>query len=323
MIGKKDNHDIFSQYKQVLLEQTQSPADRLASLVNKIKASSLDFDLKVDIIQALNDKNEGSKSAIGRFSDAWWDQQAGGLKNKNNLKSYYGMGDAGENTERIKNFKNMMADPSKRPSVQSNKADALENEYVSKINALQEKYKNSQKPKYDDILEDCYMETKSEMESAFYGFLDKMRNADLRQWDKMVKGATSGGLYNDLETTGSDASHGAGWGFESNAKSNMRNMIDLENTYLSGNVKRLIYLLTNCLLSKGHDPKTLTSEQETQPDKTAKDYEFNTENPFEKEIDLQGKNPYGDDSDEMNFSNINNVGKFKDFKGNFSNINNI
>ncbi len=74
MIGKKDNHDIFSQYKQVLLEQTQSPADRLASLVNKIKASSLDFDLKVDIIQALNDKNEGSKSAIGRFSDAWWDQ---------------------------------------------------------------------------------------------------------------------------------------------------------------------------------------------------------------------------------------------------------
>lgn len=52
MIGKKDNHDIFKQYKQVLLEQVED--DGISSLLNRIKSSSLDPKTKGEIISLLN-----------------------------------------------------------------------------------------------------------------------------------------------------------------------------------------------------------------------------------------------------------------------------
>ena len=269
MVRKKEIVNIFKEYEKVLLEQVGE--DKMTSLLNRVKSSSLDSNTKNELIEVLNknsDTPEQAGSGMERYKNAFWDSGVEGLKNqqsqyqtRRNLRNYQNQRDEVSDRRR-EDFGNMMSDPSKRPSVQSNKADALENEYLSKIDALQEKYKNSQKTTYDDVLEDCYMETKSAMESAFYTLLDKMRNADRRQWDKMARGDTSGGLYNDLETTGSDASHGANWSFESNAKSNMRNMLDLENTYLSGNKKRLTYLLANCLRSKGYGANASSDESD-------------------------------------------------------------
>ena len=295
MVRKKEIVNIFKEYEKVLLEQVVG--DKVSSLLNRVKSSSLDSNTKNELIEILNNNSNTPEQEIPeqgfpkqglKMKNPFFKGDAGpqgrnyqnqrdAVSNKRrdnfdfaersqyqaprNLKNYQNQRDEVSDRKR-EDFGNMMSDPSKRPSVQSNKADALENEYLSKIDALQEKYKNSQKITYDDILEDCYMETKGEMESAFYTLLDKMRNADRRQWDKMARGDTSGGLYNDLETTGSDASHGENWSFESNAKSNMRNMLDLENTYLSGNKRRLIYLLTNCLRSKGYDANASSDESD-------------------------------------------------------------
>lgn len=49
MIGKKDNHDIFNQYKQVLVEQVLSN-DVINSLLNRVKTATMDKQLKYDII---------------------------------------------------------------------------------------------------------------------------------------------------------------------------------------------------------------------------------------------------------------------------------
>lgn len=54
MIGKKDNHDIFKQYKQVLLEQIEE--NNISSLINRIKVSSLDGKTKSEILDLLSDK---------------------------------------------------------------------------------------------------------------------------------------------------------------------------------------------------------------------------------------------------------------------------
>lgn len=54
MIGKKDNHDIFNQYKQVLLEQVEEK--NISTLINRVKVSSLDGKTKSEILDLLSDK---------------------------------------------------------------------------------------------------------------------------------------------------------------------------------------------------------------------------------------------------------------------------
>jgi len=54
MIGKKDNHDIFNQYKRVLLEQVEE--NNISSLINRVKVSSLDGKTKSEILDLLSDK---------------------------------------------------------------------------------------------------------------------------------------------------------------------------------------------------------------------------------------------------------------------------
>ncbi len=52
MLGKKDNHDIFNQYKFLLLEQVDG--DAMSSLLNKIKTSQLDSKTKTEILNLLS-----------------------------------------------------------------------------------------------------------------------------------------------------------------------------------------------------------------------------------------------------------------------------
>jgi hypothetical protein len=52
MLGKKDNHDIFNQYKSLLLEQVDG--DAISSLLNKIKTSQLDSKTKTEILNLLS-----------------------------------------------------------------------------------------------------------------------------------------------------------------------------------------------------------------------------------------------------------------------------
>jgi hypothetical protein len=54
MIGKKDNHDIFNQYKRVLLEQVEEY--NISSLINRVKVSPLDGKTKSEILDLLSDK---------------------------------------------------------------------------------------------------------------------------------------------------------------------------------------------------------------------------------------------------------------------------
>ena len=49
MIGKKDNHDIFNQYRQVLVEQVISN-NVIEALLNRVKSANMDKQLKYDII---------------------------------------------------------------------------------------------------------------------------------------------------------------------------------------------------------------------------------------------------------------------------------
>lgn len=69
MIGKKDNHDIFNQYKQVLLEQAES--NEFLSLINKIKACSLDQATKekvIEMVKAQMEHGMGDADAAGYAS---------------------------------------------------------------------------------------------------------------------------------------------------------------------------------------------------------------------------------------------------------------
>jgi hypothetical protein len=51
MLGKKDNHDIFNQYKSILLEQAE---DESSVLINNIKTSSLDQATKNKLIKLVS-----------------------------------------------------------------------------------------------------------------------------------------------------------------------------------------------------------------------------------------------------------------------------
>jgi hypothetical protein len=69
MIGKKDNHDIFNQYKQVLLEQAEN--NEFLSLINKIKACSLDQaskDKVIEMVKAQMEHGMGDADAAGYAS---------------------------------------------------------------------------------------------------------------------------------------------------------------------------------------------------------------------------------------------------------------
>ena len=69
MIGKKDNHDIFNQYKQVLLEQAEN--NEFLSLINKIKTSSLDQaskDKVIEMVKAQMEHGMGDADAAGYAS---------------------------------------------------------------------------------------------------------------------------------------------------------------------------------------------------------------------------------------------------------------
>ena len=69
MIGKKDNHNIFNQYKQVILEQAES--NEFLSLINKIKACSLDQTTKdkvIEMVKAQMEHGMGDADAAGYSS---------------------------------------------------------------------------------------------------------------------------------------------------------------------------------------------------------------------------------------------------------------
>gem|GEM_PF-4251099 len=68
-MGKKDNYDIFNEYKQVLLEQAE--INEFLSLINKIKACSLDQaskDKLIEIIKAQMAHSIGDADAAGYAS---------------------------------------------------------------------------------------------------------------------------------------------------------------------------------------------------------------------------------------------------------------
>jgi len=54
MIGKKDNHDIFKRYKNVILEEVQGENDISTALINRVKTSAMDQQLKFDIIDYIH-----------------------------------------------------------------------------------------------------------------------------------------------------------------------------------------------------------------------------------------------------------------------------
>ena len=54
MIGKKDTKSIFEQYRQVLIEKVQGESDISAVLINRVKASAMDQQLKFDIIDYIH-----------------------------------------------------------------------------------------------------------------------------------------------------------------------------------------------------------------------------------------------------------------------------
>jgi hypothetical protein len=54
MIGKKDTKSIFEQYRQVLREKVQKESDISKALINRVKASTMDQQLKFDIIDYIH-----------------------------------------------------------------------------------------------------------------------------------------------------------------------------------------------------------------------------------------------------------------------------
>lgn len=329
MIGKNENFNIYKQYRNVILEDVNS--DRIKNLLTKVKSSSLDSQTKYDLIDfLLNDtpsSNSAStqpqqaqkeKSGLERWQDAIWDKRIEDVKKPTDLDS---------GLKQRMDFGEMMRDPSKRPHVLSDRADAIEKDYESKVDALKEKYKNI-KPEFNDSISQKYMYTRHKDEELFYSSLDGMRAGDRRQWDLMVKGETANGLYsNDVGVVGHPDLNN-----EQTAKQTMKKILKMDDAYFSNNKRQLYFLLGltddksgsfSNYNSDSVSDESSDSDGTTDYNKNPEEYKPNTDNPFQGDIDLKGKNPYDDDSDEMNFSNINKVGKFKDFKQNFSNINNI
>lgn len=74
MIGKKDTFDIFKQYSQIILEQTED--NNLSSFINRIKTSQLDGKTKSDILNLLQDKNVqiAYKNMVSKKSTNFVDQ---------------------------------------------------------------------------------------------------------------------------------------------------------------------------------------------------------------------------------------------------------
>lgn len=135
-------------------------------------------------------------------------------------------------------FAEMMRDPSKRPQVGANKANALEQKYEQGLAQIKEKYKDVQRPDYGELIENRYRYTQSKNEKFLYGMMDDLRTGDKHAWDKMVAGDTSRGIYTDVAEVGHhDIS------FEKTANETMRNIFKLADAYYSGDVKQISFLL--------------------------------------------------------------------------------
>jgi hypothetical protein len=69
MLGKKDNHDIFNQYKSLLLEQSANKS--FQSFIDKIKTANFDQKLKSEILELLgNPMVENAYNILHRVGDA-------------------------------------------------------------------------------------------------------------------------------------------------------------------------------------------------------------------------------------------------------------
>jgi hypothetical protein len=245
MIGEKDNQNIFKQYTKVILEQVNG--DQIESLLNKVKSSSLDPQTKYELVEFLNKSNNpqqnksGNLEGFDRYNKAIWDKKIEDLKKPNDENSEYdalGRKIDWQTTKKGSDYIDMMRDPSKRPRVQTDKAEALEKEYEKKINDLKEKYKNVQREQYSPAVESKYTWSRDKNNEYFYGMLDWMKQGDARQWQKMANGDTSNGLYNDVETVGHPELN-----YEIQAKDTMRKILELDDAYLSGNKRKLYHLL--------------------------------------------------------------------------------
>jgi hypothetical protein len=143
-----------------------------------------------------------------------------------------------ESSEKRRNYGEMLANPDKRPQFGSQKANELEQKYEQGMAQIKEKYKDVQRPEYDEQIENGYRYQQDNWEKFFYGVIDDLRAGDKHAWNKMASGDTSRGLYNDVAEVGhSDIS------FEKNAKDTMRRMLQLADAYYSGDVRSLNYLL--------------------------------------------------------------------------------
>ena len=250
MVRKKEIVNIFKEYEKVLLEQVGE--DKMTSLLNRVKSSSLDSNTKNELIEVLNknsDTPEQGGSGMERYKNAFWDSGVEGLKNQQSQyqtrRNYQNQRDAVSNKRR-ENFENMLSDPSKRPRVQSDKADLLEKEYQEKANAIKEKYKNVQRQKYSDAVETKYTWVTNRNERSFYGILKSMRAGDDYQWQRMVKGDTSNGLYNDADTTGDPDLND-----ERQARVVMNEILKTNDAYYSGDKRQLYYQLALIDLNTG------------------------------------------------------------------------
>jgi hypothetical protein len=69
MLGKKDNHDIFNQYKSILLEQAETKS--FQSFIDKVRAANFDQRLKSEILELFgNPMIEKAYNILHRVGDA-------------------------------------------------------------------------------------------------------------------------------------------------------------------------------------------------------------------------------------------------------------
>jgi hypothetical protein len=69
MLGKKDNHDIFSQYRTILLEQAETKS--FQSFIDKVRAANFDQRLKSEILELFgNPMVEKAYNILHRVGDA-------------------------------------------------------------------------------------------------------------------------------------------------------------------------------------------------------------------------------------------------------------
>lgn len=69
MLGKKDNHDIFNQYKSILLEQAETKS--FQSFIDKVRAANFDQRLKSEILELFgNPMVERAYNILHRVGDA-------------------------------------------------------------------------------------------------------------------------------------------------------------------------------------------------------------------------------------------------------------